>query len=304
MRVAIYRRVSSEEQALHGFSLEAQREACINKAKEIGATSILEFADEGETGKTLNRPGLESLRQAIADGLIDCVVILDPDRFSRKLSHQLLLTEEFEKAGVELVFVNFEWQDSPEGRLFYSIRGAVSEYEREKITERMKRGQMQKAKQGRPPIGVYHYGYDYDPNTETISINKREAKVVKHIYNSLIQGMTSIDEEQLKLFKSMGASPWQTFRMVKFPAALPGFFAGLKISATYSIMAAVISEWVGAQRGLGFFMTIQQKSFAIDKVLAAVLIICILSLLLVKLVELIEYLLIPWNRSSLEETQH
>jgi ABC-type nitrate/sulfonate/bicarbonate transport system permease component len=121
---------------------------------------------------------------------------------------------------------------------------------------------------------------------------------------NLLQGLTSIDEEQLKLFKSMGASPWQTFRMVKFPAALPGFFAGLKISATYSIMAAVISEWVGAQRGLGFFMTIQQKSFAIDKVLAAVLIICILSLLLVKLVELIEYLLIPWNRSSLEETQH
>ena len=64
MRVAIYRRVSSEEQALHGFSLEAQREACINKAKEIGATSILEFADEGETGKTLDRPGLESLRHS------------------------------------------------------------------------------------------------------------------------------------------------------------------------------------------------------------------------------------------------
>ncbi|WP_054692511.1 recombinase family protein [Syntrophomonas palmitatica] len=190
MRIATYRRVSSEEQALHGFSLEAQKEACINKAKEMGATSILEFADEGETGKTLDRPGLEALRQAIADGLIDCVVILDPDRFSRKLSHQLLLTEEFEKAGVELVFINFEWVDSPEGRLFYSIRGAISEYEREKITERMKRGQVQKAKQGRPPIGVYHYGYDYDPTTETISINEREAKIVKYIYNSLIQGIT------------------------------------------------------------------------------------------------------------------
>jgi site-specific DNA recombinase len=220
MRVAIYRRVSSEEQALHGFSLEAQREACINKAKEIGATSILEFADEGETGKTLDRPGLESLRQAIADGLIDCVVILDPDRFSRKLSHQLLLTEEFEKAGVELVFVNFEWQDSPEGRLFYSIRGAVSEYEREKITERMKRGQMQKAKQGRPPIGVYHYGYDYDPNTETISINKREAKVVKHIYNSLIQGMTpagiAISLTEAEIPTKKGKTFWnrQTIRQI------------------------------------------------------------------------------------------
>ncbi len=190
MRAATYRRVSSEEQALHGFSLEAQKEACWNKAKEIGATSILEFADEGETGKILDRPGLEALRQAVEDGLIDCVVILDPDRFSRKLSHQLLLTEEFEKAGVELVFVNFEWEDSPEGRLFYSIRGAVSEYEREKITERMKRGQIQKAKQGRPPIGVYHYGYDYDPATETISINDKEAKAVRYIYKSLIQGMT------------------------------------------------------------------------------------------------------------------
>ncbi len=190
MRAATYRRVSSEEQAIHGFSLDAQKEACLNKAKEIGATSILEFADEGETGKTLDRPGLESLRQAVEDGLIDCVVILDPDRFSRKLSHQLLLTEEFEKAGVELVFVNFEWEDSPEGRLFYSIRGAVSEYEREKITERMKRGQIQKAKQGRPPIGVYHYGYDYDPATEKITINKREAKVVRYIYKSLVQGMT------------------------------------------------------------------------------------------------------------------
>lgn len=121
---------------------------------------------------------------------------------------------------------------------------------------------------------------------------------------NLIQGLESVDEDQLKLFKSMGASPWKTFQMVKFPAALPGFFAGLKISATYSIMAAVISEWVGAQRGLGYFMTIQQKSFAIDKVLAAVLLICILSLVLVKLVELIEYLLIPWNRRSLGETQH
>ena len=65
----------------------------------------------------------------------------------------------------------------------FTLYGARYPNMREKITERMKRGQMQKL-QGRPPIGVYHYGYDYDPNTETISINKREAKVVKHIYNS------------------------------------------------------------------------------------------------------------------------
>jgi len=64
-------------------------------------------------------------------------------------------------------------------------------------------------------------------------------------------------------------------------------------------MAAVIAEWVGAQRGLGYFMTLQQKSFAIDKVMAAVVVISLLSLLLVALVDLMEYLLVPWNRKSI-----
>jgi ABC-type nitrate/sulfonate/bicarbonate transport system permease component len=117
---------------------------------------------------------------------------------------------------------------------------------------------------------------------------------------SLIKGLDSVDADKINLFKSMGAGNFYTFRIVKFPAALPTFFSGLKISASYSIMAAVISEWVGAQRGLGYFMTIQQKNFAIDKVLAAVVIICLLSLLLVKLVDFIEYVIMPWNRNKIE----
>src|SRR5690606_23215662 len=102
------------------------------------------------------------------------------------------------------------------------------------------------------------------------------------------------------LFNSMNASLWDTFKMVKFPHALPSFFTGLKIAATYSIMAAVIGEWLGAKQGLGYFMTIKQKSFAIDEVLAAVVIICVISLGLVKLIELIEYVVIPWNRIKKE----
>ncbi len=116
---------------------------------------------------------------------------------------------------------------------------------------------------------------------------------------NLLKGLDSVDPDQLSLFRSMGAGRWKTFKIVKFPAAMPAFFSGLKISATYSIMAAVISEWVGAQRGLGYFMTIQQKSFAIDKVLAAVIVICILSLILVKMVDVIEYVLVPWNRQQI-----
>lgn len=113
---------------------------------------------------------------------------------------------------------------------------------------------------------------------------------------NLINGLKSVDPDQINLFNSMQASSWDTFRLVKFPHALPSFFSGLRISATYSIMAAVIGEWLGAQKGLGYFMTIQQKSFAIDQVLGAVIIICLISLGLVKLIEISEYFLIPWNR--------
>ena len=93
---------------------------------------------------------------------------------------------------------------------------------------------------------------------------------------NLFNGLQSVDPDVLDLFRSMGAKRLATFRMV--------------------IMPAVIGEWLGAQRGLGYYMTLQQKGFAIDRVLAAVAIICILSLLLVKAVDLLEYLLVPWNR--------
>lgn len=117
---------------------------------------------------------------------------------------------------------------------------------------------------------------------------------------SLVKGLAAVDPDQINLFRSMGASRASTFKMVNLPAAMPSFFSGLRISATYSIMAAVIAEWLGSSRGLGYYMTLQQKSFAIDQVLAAVVVICLLSLLLVKLVDLTEYLLVPWNRGHSE----
>lgn len=182
MRAAIYLRVSTEEQALHGYSLADQREACRERARALGAKEILEFADEGHSGATLERPGLMALREAVHQGRVECVVIRDPDRLSRRLAHQLLLTEEFERAGARLEFIDFTWQDTPEGRLFYSIRGAIAEYEREKIRDRMTRGKLQKAKQGGIPHRFYVYGYDYDPATGKVSVNEAEAAVVKQIF--------------------------------------------------------------------------------------------------------------------------
>jgi len=117
---------------------------------------------------------------------------------------------------------------------------------------------------------------------------------------SLLEGLNSVDPDLINLFRSMGASRIAIFNMVKLPSALPGFFSGMKISASYSIMAAVIGEWLGAEQGLGYFMTIAQKSFRVDRVLAAVVLIAILSLLVVKVITLAEWVLTPWNHHTEE----
>ncbi|MDF9409489.1 MAG: Transposon gamma-delta resolvase [Pelotomaculum sp. PtaB.Bin013] len=183
MQAAIYVRVSTDDQVRHGFSLAEQKAACRNRAAALGASVITEFADEGISGSTMDRPGLTALRSAVRNNQVDLLVVRDPDRLSRKLSHQLLLTEEFEKAGVKIEFLDFDWKDTPEGRLFYSVRGAIAEYEREKIRDRMVRGKDQKARQGGVPIGFYNYGYNYTPDSGKVTVNDSEAPVVINIFN-------------------------------------------------------------------------------------------------------------------------
>lgn len=95
----------------------------------------------------------------------------------------------------------------------------------------------------------------------------------------------------------MKANRWQMFYLAKFPSALPNFFSGLKIAATYSIIGAVIGEWMGGKAGLGVYMTRVRQSFALDKVFATILIIVFLSLVLFKIIELIQFLLMPWRRA-------
>lgn len=177
--IAIYARVSTEEQAKHGFSIPAQIRECQDR---IGAIPALVFADEGVSGETLQRPALEELRQKISQSEIDTVYCLDPDRLSRKLLHQLLLTEEWERLGVYLYFVNGEYSKTPEGNLFYALRGAISEFEKAKITERMCRGRLEKARQGRVLRDFQIYGYDFDSQHDQLVINPEEAAIVRKIY--------------------------------------------------------------------------------------------------------------------------
>lgn len=111
---------------------------------------------------------------------------------------------------------------------------------------------------------------------------------------SLIEGLELSDGDLLNLLKSMGATPWQILYMIRWPNALPSFFAGLKIAATYSVMGAVIGEWLGASSGLGVYLTRSSHSFRTDQVFAAILAITVLSLGYFLLIAGLRRLALPW----------
>ncbi len=195
--IGYYARVSTEEQAKKGSSIEDQlRAAKMYLRTQSEWQSVVEenqqelekeYIDRGVSGETTNRPALMQLRQDAADGKLQLVICFDPDRLSRKLMHQLYLTEELDNLGVELLFVNGNYQKTPEGNLFYSLRGAVSEFEKAKIVERMKRGRLTRLRQGKVLRDYNIYGYDYNKTTRSLEINQQEAKIVKKIFSLFIQ---------------------------------------------------------------------------------------------------------------------
>jgi site-specific DNA recombinase len=176
--IAIYARVSTQEQSLKGYGLNNQIDEC---KKKIGNKEFILFKDEGISGEILDRPGLMQLRENAEAGVIDEIVCYDPDRLSRKLMHQLMLDEEFRKKGVTLTFVNGEYANTPEGQLFKNMRGSIAEFEKEKIKQRTKGGKIRKAREGKV-LGNYGlYGYDFKDGK--YFINEEQAKIVRMIFD-------------------------------------------------------------------------------------------------------------------------
>jgi site-specific DNA recombinase len=181
MKAAIYLRVSTDEQAKNGFSLDDQERQCRSRAAELGADEVAVFREEGVTGGLLERPSLTALRDAVRDGVFAFVIVKDPDRLSRSLRDQLLVADELDRRA-KLEFVNFERDGSPESQMFFQLRGMFSEYEKAKITERMSSGRRQKARSGKMPMGLSIYGYDYDMANGALVVNEAEALVVQRIF--------------------------------------------------------------------------------------------------------------------------
>jgi len=139
------------------------------------------------------------------------------------------------------------------------------------------------------PLLILWLGYGLLPKIVTVVI-----VCFFPIAISLIDGLEVSDDDLLNLLKSMGATRWQILYMIRWPNALPSLFAGLKIAATYSVMGAVIGEWLGASSGLGVYLTRSSHSFKTDQVFAAIVAITLLSLFYFVLIAGIRHFALPW----------
>lgn len=144
------------------------------------------------------------------------------------------------------------------------------------------------------PLLVLWFGYEMMPKIILIVI-----ATFFPITVGVLDGFRSADRDTMNLLRSMGATKLQIFRYVKLPGAMSQFFASLRISAAYSVVGAVISEWLGGFSGLGVYMTRVKKAFAFDKMFAVIFLISFISLLLMKLVDFLQKKCMPW-----EDTKH
>jgi site-specific DNA recombinase len=200
MKSAIYARVSTSKQELEQ-TIESQIE-CLRKYVENDGLELDEkhvYIDEGYSGTKLERPGLDSLRDSAAANEFQKVVIYSPDRLARRYAYQVIVIEELNTCGCEVIFLQKPISDDPEERLLLQMQGIIAEYERAKIIERTRRGRLFNARQGRflmwsiPPYG-YRYQMISGEQPGRAIIHEEEAELVKNIFHWCV-------EEGLSTFK-------------------------------------------------------------------------------------------------------
>src|SRR5215203_6318791 len=163
-RAILYARVSTDEQARSGYSLAQQIEALRDYAAREGYGVLEEVVDPGQSGASLERPGMDRVRDLVAAGDVSVVLAQDRDRIAREPAYHYLLRREFEEHGTKIRALNDHGDDSPEGELTDGVLDQLAKYERAKFTERSRRGKLQKARQGKiiatskPPYGFRYNG--------------------------------------------------------------------------------------------------------------------------------------------------
>ena len=214
--IAIYSRVSTGMQVKEGTSLDNQVELCTKKAYELGFkySDINCYKEEGFTGEDIDRPALNNLRQDAVDRKITHVIVTDPDRLSRNMIDKLIICNEFEKYNIQLVFVDAEYTNTPEGQLFFNMRSAIAQYELSLIRKRTSRGRLNASvkQQKVMPMGIVAFGYKWEECK--LIVIPEEAKYVKLIYQWYIFDSLTMREIGEKLYahgvmpKSQKSTHW------------------------------------------------------------------------------------------------
>jgi site-specific DNA recombinase len=196
--VALYARVSSEQQLTAG-TIASQVAALQERIEADGGTLGAEhtYLDEGYSGATLVRPALERLRDAAAAGQIDRLYVHSPDRLARKYAYQVVLLEELQRAGVEVVFLTRPAGQSAEDELLLQVQGMVAEYERARLAERSRRGKRYRAACGEvSALSAAPYGYRYIPKGDggeaRYEIALEEARVIRQLFRWVGQERLSL----------------------------------------------------------------------------------------------------------------
>lgn len=143
------------------------------------------------------------------------------------------------------------------------------------------------------PVLIIYMGFGIAPKILTVVL-----MCFFPIAVSFSDGLAQVDTEYVNLVQSYGAGRWKSYGLVKIPAAIPALISGLKVAATYSISGAVVGEWIGAQKGLGYYLLRVKNSYMLDRVFACVAIIIFLSLCMNGVIRLYQYKALPYMRKK------
>src|SRR5580765_7174645 len=213
MRTAVYARVSTTRQA-QAQTIEQQldrlREAAAGRGWELEEQHV--YRDDGYSGAGLGRPGLDRLRDHAALAGLDLVLVTAPDRLARNYVHQVLLIDELAGRGCQVEFLDRPMSSDPHDQLLLQIRGAVAEYERTLIAERMRRGRQAKLRAGtllpwtRPPFG-YRLDPDRPRDAAAVRVDPGEAVLVAQLFDWYLQPRATLYQLTTKLAGLGAASP-------------------------------------------------------------------------------------------------
>jgi site-specific DNA recombinase len=190
-KAVLYARVSTDEQARSGYSLAQQLEALRAHCEREGYEVLEEVSDPGQSGASLERPGMDQVRDLVAAGGISVVLAQDRDRFARESAYHYLLRKEFEEHGTKIRALNDRGDNSPEGELTDGILDQLAKFERAKTAERTRRGKLRKAKEGKIVAGrMATFGFDFNAARDSYLVNEETMPVVRRVFEMVgVEGL-------------------------------------------------------------------------------------------------------------------